>query len=414
MSLAAEVHGHQDRGSLFDHYPLGPSRPSDWSAPQLFDLTRPSDEEDVHRLLRAGAVTALVDHGDEIAADLFDHKFPGERNDGAAKREFVEAAKEQGDAFGTFVYFPWLQTIVRYARKEDHLGLITSRNRNLITAEEQQTLYKGVTILNAGQSVGASVTEELAGMGIGDTHVIADPDVIDYTNLNRIRSGVMDLGLSKVDRTAKVLSLYNPWINIVPLRDGITPSNLLKLTNTGLIPSLIVEAVDDMPTKARLRLFAEQHRTPLVMPGDFGDNSVIHVERYDLEETNRFGRRKPIMMGGRLSAEDTKKLASGEMDKGDRDRAMLKHAGITNLSAAMMGSLVLMDSELGGLPQLRATTTRGAANVAFAARQILLARDLPSGVHKDRPRRVFGTAPDATAVGWLGAAKDLAKFAKQR
>jgi tRNA A37 threonylcarbamoyladenosine dehydratase len=78
----------------------------------------------------------------------------------------------------------------------------TSRNRNLINEEEQSRLYNA-SVLIAGMSVGSNVVEALVSQGIGGKFILADMDIVEPSNLNRIRSPLHHVGLHKVDAISR-------------------------------------------------------------------------------------------------------------------------------------------------------------------------------------------------------------------
>ena len=67
-------------------------------------------------------------------------------------KKFIESKRELFSLF----YYPWNQTIVKCCQAEDYFKLKTNRNQDLITALEQEKLYKAkVAVL--GLSVGSNI-----------------------------------------------------------------------------------------------------------------------------------------------------------------------------------------------------------------------------------------------------------------
>ena len=75
------------------------------------------------------------------------------KSEAFASEEFkTYAASKAGEH--TFVYFPWLNTLVKTVLAEDYFSLITNRNQDLITKEEQLKL-RDFNVAILGLSVGS-------------------------------------------------------------------------------------------------------------------------------------------------------------------------------------------------------------------------------------------------------------------
>jgi hypothetical protein len=287
----------------------------------------------------------------------------------------------------------------RFPDKADHQNLRTSRDRNLKTADEQDSLF-GETIAVIGLSVGSKALGSLVEGGIGGSYIIGDGDFLDPTNINRIDAGYTDVGLSKVDIAAKKISEKDPWLEQIHLKSGLHADQADTLAQA----NLIVEEVDNLAVKALIRLKAQEYGIPLVMAADIADRSVIDVERYDVQD------RKNLMFNGRITPAQALEISRGDLSPGENSRYMLKHTGVRHLSTRMMKSVMAIGSELGGLPQLGTTATKGGADVAFAAREILLGRTMSSGRYVDDPRRTFKLPRSEASL--LETAKTAVKLVK--
>src|SRR5690349_13630805 len=109
-------------------------------------------------------------------------------------------APRDGDAVepieceGVWFYYPWRRTLVRVLPRELHRELRFDRNHYAITSAEQDRLLD-LTVCVAGLSVGRAVVTTLVHEGIGGELRLADFDVLDLSNLNRITGGVADVGV---------------------------------------------------------------------------------------------------------------------------------------------------------------------------------------------------------------------------
>src|SRR3989338_1982539 len=96
----------------------------------------------------------------------------------------------------TWVYFSWSNTAVHSLPEDLYFKLRTSRNRNIIKEEEQKK-YRDIKVGIAGLSVGSAVAEAVSGTGGPKILKIADPDVVELTNLNRLKATMLDIGGKK-------------------------------------------------------------------------------------------------------------------------------------------------------------------------------------------------------------------------
>jgi hypothetical protein len=125
-----------------------------------------------------------------------------------AASEFFE--KTDKDKYGVWVFYPWSNRLVHVLDEEEFVFVRTSRNQYKITPEEKKILATkkiGVIGLSVGQSVSITLAME---RGCGELR-LADFDVLELTNLNRIRTGVHNLGLAKVYSVAREISEIDPY-----------------------------------------------------------------------------------------------------------------------------------------------------------------------------------------------------------
>src|SRR3954470_11734486 len=113
---------------------------------------------------------------------------------------------------GVWFYYPWRRTLVHVLPRELHRELRFDRNHYAITTQEQERLL-GLTVCVAGLSVGRAVVTTLVHEGVGGELRLADFDVLDLSNLNRITGGVADVGVSKVVLAAREVAELDPYVN---------------------------------------------------------------------------------------------------------------------------------------------------------------------------------------------------------
>jgi molybdopterin/thiamine biosynthesis adenylyltransferase len=196
-----------------------------------------------------------------------------------SSEEFLKFQKDREKDF-VYVYYPWNHHLVKTVKEEDYFKLITNRNKDLITEEEQKKLYN-YKVAVFGMSVGSNISLVLTQAGIAKNIIIADFDDLDTSNLNRIIAGLHQVGLNKTTIAARRIYEYNPFANITQLKEGITKDLLEELLNSKKI-DCIIEEIDQMQMKIETRKLAYKYKIPVLMVTDNGDYGVLHIERYDL------------------------------------------------------------------------------------------------------------------------------------
>lgn len=351
--------------------------PFNWVQPRQFDLSRPDHAREVDRMLMTDEIVETIDRVDEIADGLFEVRLPGSKNDIAARQLHIEDILSRGPEFGQW-FLQDGKTLVRYADKKDHRDLYTSGNKSLIRDEAQGELLDVVTG-TIGGSVGSSISESLTYSGIGGTMVHADYDRLSVPNLNRIKLGMAEVGLMKVDNIARVIGWHDPFKTQHLMRDGVTPENIDSLENFKL--DILYDAIDDLPMKAALRVFAAQHRIPLMMATDVGHKSILDIERYDIDSPRPFN--------GRLSEAEFDAVLNNQMSEQEKKMIMIKLVGVTNITPRMAQSHMEIGKTIRGIPQLGTTATIGGALATIATRELFSGRRLPSGRHVFSPRKLL-------------------------
>jgi len=343
----------------------------------------------------------VIDQASVIADDLFELHHPGRVDDIAARESFRASILEEGTSFGTWVYYPWSGNLVRFADAGDHYDLRTFRNRNLVTKEEQLTL-RGKKGAAFGMSVGSNEVDAAVQLGIGNEYLLFDYDRLAPTNLNRIRATMAQVGLYKTTVEGQKIAELDPYISQQHYTEGYTDEtdDILRRER----PDFIIEAIDDVAAKARLRCVAEELRVPLVMAGDVGDVSTIDIERHDIESVKPFN--------GKLTDDDYQALIEVTIE--DKDGALMKIVGKKNLTTRLIDSAMLRGIEIGGLPQLGTTATAGGALAGVAIRDILLGRKTPSGSHAVNLRKAVGASSPTTLAETIQTLNRFIRYRKMQ
>ena len=129
------------------------------------------------------------------------------------------------DEYGIWVYYPWCAKLVHVLDEDEFIVVRTNRNKHKITLQEQQRLANkkiGIMGLSVGQSVSLTLAME---RGFGELR-IADFDELDLSNINRIRTGIQNIGVKKTVIVAREIAEIDPFLNVVCFEEGITAENL--------------------------------------------------------------------------------------------------------------------------------------------------------------------------------------------
>ncbi len=276
---------------------------------------------------------------------------------------------ENPDEYGVWVFYPWRNTLVHIVGEAEFIELRTNRNQYKITVEEQRLLAKK-TIGVIGLSVGNSVAITLAMERIGGHLVLADFDHLEVSNLNRIRSGLPDLDLSKAVIAARQIAEIDPFIKITLFSDGLTEDNMQNFfTGDGTRKlDAVVEVCDSIHLKIKSRFKARELGVPVVM--DTNDKGMVDIERFDLEPD------RPIFHGY-LEEEQVKNIdavAGDEMLK-----IVSQIISLGDVSERLKLSMPEIGKTITSWPQLASGVSLGGAISANVVRRMMLNQFSKSG-----------------------------------
>jgi nitroreductase len=294
-------------------------------------------------------------------AELLKARRPDQRLSPAALQAAADDLIETSgaEAFGCWVLYPWRRLLVRLLPEQEFVELRTSRNRYKITAAEQQRLGKA-TIGIVGLSAGNAIALGLALERIGGTFRLADHDVLELSNMNRVSCGVTALGSNKAVLTARQLYEIDPYLRVEVFEQGVQPSNVERFIMGAPKLDLLIEECDDLYMKVRLREEARARRVAVVM--ETNDRGLLDVERFDLEPE------RPVLHG-LLAGARSDELAGLSTEA--KTPFVLRVLG-NDISPRLAASLIEIDKSINGWPQLGSGNMLGGAVVTDTARRILL------------------------------------------
>lgn len=286
----------------------------------------------------------------------------------------LEVRRYAGDRsladLGVWVYYPWRRCLVHLLPEADFVELRTSRNRYKITAEEQAFLSRqrvGIVGLSVGSQVALTMACERT---CGELR-LADFDVLELSNLNRLRQGVFDLGLTKTILAARSISELDPFLKVACFPDGLTPKNLDDfLTGDGRL-DVLVDECDGLAMKLACRERARELGIPVVMEAN--DRATLDIERFDREPG------RPILHG-LLEGLDLSRVAELRTND-EKVPYLMPMVGESTMSDKLRASLLEVGESIETWPQLASDVALGAGLVTNVVRRMALGQLTESGRH---------------------------------
>src|SRR2546422_879913 len=218
----------------------------------------------------------IIDAIDCQLSDLAMVRLPSE-DKRAARKFFIDeivAASGGRASYGTWVYFPWEAKIVHLLNAEDYFDVITNRNQDKITRDEQREL-RAMRIGVVGLSVGAEAAVTVAQEHLCGHIVLADFDRLDLSNLNRLHASCDELGYPKTTIAARRIVKIDPYVEITVFEEGVTAENAEQFLD-GL--DLLIEECDNPQLKRDVRLLAKERGINVVYAAD--ERGFFSVEPY--------------------------------------------------------------------------------------------------------------------------------------
>ena len=337
--------------------------------PQFFRLNRPYEVEAMQALLEQNPSIRIFDALEGQLGELIKALHPGQRFTATQLADGVE--RHLGDvpveAYGVWVYYPWANRVVHILDEKEFIELRTSRNLYKITREERELLSRkkiGVIGLSVGQSIAVTMAME---RGFGEIR-LADFDSLELTNMNRIRTGLHNLGVPKVVIAAREIMEMDPYLKVICYPDGVTPDKLEDfLTQEGKLDTLVDEC-ESVDVKIQCCVRARALRIPVLM--ETSDRGLVDVERFDLEPN------RPLLHGliDGIPVSDYNNLSDAE--KIPIIGAMV---GLATLSDRMKASLQEVGKTIRTWPQLASAVALGGGIGADICRRIALGQYNESG-----------------------------------
>ena len=188
---------------------------------------------------------------------------------------------------------------------DEFYAQLTTRNRGLVTAEEQKRL-RAATILIAGcGSIGGAAVEPLIRFGF-EHLILAEPDGYDIPNMNRQSVRLQDVGRNKAEVFQERMAEINPYATVDVHDRGITDENVQALVEAADVILDGVDVTTKAPIKHKYNLHreAKRQRKPVVSGYDIAGLQLLYV--YDYRDAGT------EIMNGKIKADEVEKLAPFE------------------------------------------------------------------------------------------------------
>ncbi len=131
----------------------------------------------------------------------------------------------------------------------------------------QEKLKQAKVIIAGSGGLGSPAAIYLAAAGVGTIRIV-DHDRVELSNLNRqVLHWDRDLGRNKVDSAAEKLRQLNQGVKIEAIEETINEANIQQLV-AGF--DLIVDAMDNLPTRYLLNRAAIENHIPFVHGAVYG------------------------------------------------------------------------------------------------------------------------------------------------
>lgn len=343
---------------------------NDCYSPLFYNLGQKGDELSFNTLIKNNQYIQVFDEIDSQLRELIKLRHPKLK---LSEEELDEKIRQHigdinKDKYGIWVFYPWLNKIVHLLGKDEFIEVRTNRNQYKITPDEEEILAsKKIGII--GLSVGKAIATTIAMERICGELVLADFDLIELSNLNRIQTGVYNFNVKKTVVAAREIAEFDPFLKVSCLHDGLTEKNANVFFTQGGKLDICIEVCDGLTTKIFARQKAKELRIPVVM--NSSDRGTTDVERYDLNPE------MPILHGliDHLDLTLVKEAKTNE----EKIPYLLPMLGLETSSERLKASMLEIEQTITTWPQLASGVIFGGGICTDVCRRILLGQFTKSG-----------------------------------
>ncbi len=338
--------------------------------PIFFNLYIEKSKDELFELLKNNPTIEVCDEINGQLEELIKLRHPKKKFTPDELNQTIENHLDNTpiDEYGIWIYYPWLNKLIHLLDKEEFIEVRTNRNQYKITPEEEEILAdKKIGII--GLSVGKAIALTIALERICGELVIADFDIIELSNLNRIQTGVQNFGVKKTIVVAREIAEIDPFLKVTCMHDGLTEENVTDFfTKNGQL-DICIEVCDGLHTKIFARQKAKELGIPVVM--NSSDRGTTDIERFDLEPD------LPILHGliDHLDLTLVKEAKTNE----EKVPYLLPMLGVETSSERLKASMLEIEDTITTWPQLASGVIFGGGICTDVCRRILLNQFTKSG-----------------------------------
>ncbi|HLU86058.1 MAG TPA: ThiF family adenylyltransferase, partial [Vicingaceae bacterium] len=222
--------------------------------PKFYRISDKNEEQQLTQLIESNPQLVIIDEIESQLKELLKLKHPDKQLTSAELHSLVN--KHVGnityDQYGVWVYYPWRNTLVHLLDEKEFVEVRTNRNQYKITPEEEEILAtKKIGII--GLSVGKAIALTMAMERICGEIVLADFDVIELSNLNRIQTGVHHFNTKKTVVAAREIAEIDPYLKVTCYHEGLKESNLNDFFTKDKKLDACIEVCDGLEVKILAR-----------------------------------------------------------------------------------------------------------------------------------------------------------------
>lgn len=348
--------------------------------PIVIRMDQKDAEQQLKSLVQKQTVVRVFDNYDEQLAELYisNNAQLFKANLDVKRSSIADYLKEHYDQTpawrkGSWVYYPWDGSLLHILEEELFWRLRTLRNQVLLT-DQEQTAFRTIKIGCVGMSVGSNGAAAIALTSGSQQLKLADGAVFSGSNLNRVRTPVRNIGLNKCVVMAREIYEMNPYMQLHAVTQNIEQENIASFFDAPWKLDVIVDEIDDLETKVRLRIEAKKRGIPVIMVTEPGNQIMLDVERYDLNPN--------LALFNGLAPGVEQLLTKKNLTQREKLKFIAKIIGVKNLPLRDQQAMLKVGSTIPSAPQLGSTAMMAGGVIAFAARE-LAARpaNLKSGRH---------------------------------
>ena len=338
--------------------------------PTFYNLKIDKEEKEFYTLITTNPNIEILDEIEGQLKELIKLQSPNNKLTSSLLENEItnHLDKTPIKKYGIWAYYPWLNKVIHILDKEEFIDVRTNRNQLKITTEERDVLAtKKIGII--GLSVGKSIALTIAQERICGELFLADFDNIELSNLNRVQTGIQNIGIKKTIVVAREIAEIDPFIKITCFHEGLTSENINDFFTKNTYLNICIEVCDGLLAKVLVREKAKELQIPVVM--DTNDKGMLDVERFDLEP------KRPIFHGliDHLNVAELKE-AKSDVEKLPFIKAIID---FRTSSKRLKKSMQEIGKTISTWPQLASSVSLGGAITCNVCRRILLKQFNDSG-----------------------------------